>query len=72
MGTEDTRFEQYRDLLETWMKWWHGPAYDYGVHRLPVIPPVSNTEKALACNACANVHDPDGGRCQLCGREVRQ
>lgn len=71
VSTTESRFTQYRELLETWMKWWYGPAKDYGLHnQLPVIPPVTDTLEALKCLACSGVVDNDHGRCAVCGRDL--
>ena len=59
---------EYNDLLRTWLDWWHGPAKCWGVHDLPVIPPVTNTLNALACTICAGIEED--GRCEACGRAL--
>lgn len=55
-----------RELLERWLGWWEGPARDFGLHNLPIIPPITDTRKELACMICAGIEED--GICAACGR----
>lgn len=54
-----------RELLRTWLAWWDGPARDYGLHDLPIIPPVSATVELLQCSLCQGIYED--GVCEVCG-----
>ena len=61
------RRDRTRIILETWLKWWDGPARDFGLYDLPIIPPVTATREILkACVLCAGIEED--GVCELCGR----
>ncbi len=67
-----TKAEEYRDVLETWVKWWDGPGHEN--YRHFVVPPLTATREALACTLCAgvDVNETPPNRCQACGREIRR
>ena len=68
--SEVSRSDRYRDLLETWVKWWCGPAKNYGLHdQLPIIPPVTASMDALRCSICQGIGN-EPGRCAVCGRDL--
>jgi hypothetical protein len=62
---ENSRCDQYRDLLETWAAWWNGPGRQG--YRDPIIPPITATGDALRCTICAG-EELSGERCMACGR----
>ena len=55
-----------RELLRTWLAWWDGPARDWGLHDLPVIPPITDTRELLKCSLCQGIEAD--GVCEACGR----
>lgn len=71
--------DQQRDVLELWMKWWHGPGMvdvqqfsrsTEGVDpRVLRSAPVAETIAALACSICTGIME-DGERCACCGRDM--
>ena len=68
---EDSRCDQYRDLLEHWAAWWNGPGREGYQHSSGLLPPIERTGGALSCTICAGITDEDEGRCQVCGRKIR-
>ena len=68
----DNRYYDYRDLLERWAAWWNGPGRHH--YTYSVIPPITDTGKALNCTACHGISGMDeaGQRCQVCGREIQE
>ena len=61
-----SRCDTYRELLERWMGWFAGPGLEYGLHELPILPPVSDTAEALKCSVCQGI--TESGTCVACGR----
>lgn len=59
--------EEYRDVLETWVKWWNGPGREQ--YRGHILPPLTATAEALDCIGCAGIYE-DGVRCKACGRDM--
>jgi hypothetical protein len=70
-GEKTSKFDQYRDLLESWGNWWNGPGRrDY---KGTVLPPLTRTSEALQCVFCVDaVDDGENERCQVCGRKIWQ
>jgi len=66
--TDRSKAEEYRDVLETWVKWWNGPGRENYHHF--VVPPLTATAEAMKCIICQGVEEADGGRCAACGRDV--
>ena len=68
-ATLGERGNEYRDLLELWVRWWNGPGRQG--YRDPVIPPLTRTASALSCVACPGVSANEAApqeRCAACGR----
>lgn len=65
--TADNKFEEYRDLIELWVRWWDGPGrWNY---TSMIVPPLTKTREALACIACCDLEN-EGARCMACGRFI--
>lgn len=63
---------KHRELLENWLKWWYGPAKDYGLHQdLLVHPPISETIEQLKCSICTGIV-AEGETCAVCGRDLNR
>jgi len=67
------RCDEYRDMLETWTEWWNNVGRANFTSY--ILPPLTETGKALACDACKGIgwyelQESPVDRCQVCSRRL--